>query len=66
MVGEDPMSRAKKEDEYRPESPEEVKSFDPTQEGSILQALDRIYEAGGKAWDNVDDVDGLLSEVRGA
>jgi hypothetical protein len=42
-----------------------VKSFDPTKEGSILQALDRIYEAGGKDWDNVEDVDGLLSEIRG-
>lgn len=42
-----------------------VKSFEPTKEGSILQALDRIYEAGGKAWDNVEDVGGLLSEMRG-
>ncbi len=42
-----------------------VNSFEPTKEGSILQALDRIYEAGGKDWDNVEDVDGLLSDMRG-
>ena len=42
-----------------------VKSFEPSKEGSILEALDRIYEAGGKDWDNVEDVDGLLSEIRG-
>jgi hypothetical protein len=43
-----------------------VKSFEPTKEGSILQALDRIYEAGGKDWNDVQDVDGLLSEIRRA
>jgi hypothetical protein len=42
-----------------------VKSFEPSREGSIMQALDRIYEAGGRDWDNVDDVEGLIAEMRG-
>lgn len=42
-----------------------VKSFEPSKEGSILQALEHIYEVGGKDWDKVEDVDGAISEMRG-
>ena len=42
----------------------EVKDFEPAKSGSILQTLERIYDAGGKAWDDVDDPEALLSEVR--
>src|SRR4030042_607389 len=33
--------------------------------GSILKALDEIYEAGGKVWDDIDDPDKYLKEMRG-
>jgi hypothetical protein len=42
-----------------------VKSFEPAKEGSILEALGHIYEAGGKAWDDVEDADKLIAEIRG-
>ncbi len=42
-----------------------VKSFEPAKEGSIFEALGHIYEAGGKAWDDVEDADKLLAEMRG-
>jgi hypothetical protein len=42
-----------------------IKGFDAPKEGSILEALNRIYEAGGKDWDNVDDPQALISEIRG-
>jgi hypothetical protein len=32
---------------------------------SLTEALDAIYEAGGSAWDDVDDPDRLLKEIRG-
>jgi hypothetical protein len=41
-----------------------VKSFEQPKEGSILEALNRVYEAGGKAWDDVEDVEGFISEMR--
>jgi hypothetical protein len=44
----------------------EVRNFEPAKSGSILQALEHIYDAGGKAWDDVDDPESLLSEVRGS
>ena len=43
-----------------------VKAFEPAKDGSIMDALEGIYEAGGKAWDAVDDPDALLAEVRGS
>ena len=43
----------------------EVTSFEPSKEGSILDTLERIYQAGGKAWDRIDDPDRLLAEMRG-
>lgn len=42
-----------------------VKDFEPSKTGSILETLDRIYEAGGKVWDDVDDPDSLIAEMRG-
>jgi hypothetical protein len=42
-----------------------ITAFEPSKEGSIREALDRIYEAGGKAWDDVEDVDGAIAEIRG-
>jgi len=42
-----------------------VKDFEPSKTGSILETLDRIYEAGGKVWDDVDDPDRLIAEMRG-
>lgn len=32
---------------------------------SIQETLDKIYEAGGKIWDEVKDPDGLIREMRG-
>jgi hypothetical protein len=43
-----------------------VTGFEPSKSGSILRALERIYEAGGKAWDDVADAEGLLAEMRKA
>lgn len=43
-----------------------VNNFETSKRGSILQALDRIYEAGGKAWDEVEDPEGLIAETRGS
>ena len=33
--------------------------------GSIRETLHRIYEAGGKAWDDIDDPDKFIREMRG-
>jgi len=41
----------------------EIQSFDPLKEGSIREALESIYEAGGKAWDNVDDPKSLIRGI---
>jgi hypothetical protein len=41
-----------------------VKAFEPSKSGSIMDALNRIYEAGGKDWDDVDDADALIAEMR--
>jgi len=43
-----------------------VKAFEPFKGGSILEALQRIYKAGGKDWDNVADPDALIAEMRGS
>jgi len=42
-----------------------VKGFEPAKTGSIRETLDRIYEAGGKAWDDIDDPDKFIAEMRG-
>lgn len=42
-----------------------VKGFELSKTGSIMEALDEIYEAGGKAWDDVDDPEALIRELRG-
>jgi hypothetical protein len=43
-----------------------VKDFEPFKSGSVLEALERIYRAGGKDWDNVTDPDALIAEMRGS
>ena len=42
-----------------------VTSFESQKKGSILEALNRVYEAGGKAWDEVDDPEAVIAEMRG-
>ena len=42
-----------------------VTDFEPSKTGSILDTLERIYEAGGKVWDDVDDPEALIAEMRG-
>lgn len=42
-----------------------ITNFEPSKSGSILETLDRIYEAGGKAWDDIDDPEALIAEMRG-
>jgi hypothetical protein len=42
-----------------------VKDFEPSKTGSVLEALDEIYEAGGKVWDEIDDPEALIRELRG-
>lgn len=43
-----------------------VKSFEQAKEGSISQALERVYEAGARAWDGIDDVQGFIFGMRKA
>lgn len=43
----------------------EIDSFEPPKTGSLRDALDEIYEAGGSAWDKVADPDAFISEMRG-
>lgn len=42
-----------------------VKDFQPAKEGSIIETLDRIYDAGGKSWEDVEDPEALIGEMRG-
>lgn len=42
-----------------------VTSFEPPKTGSIRDALSRIHQAGGKAWDGIDDPDAKIAEMRG-
>lgn len=43
-----------------------INSFEPPKTGSILDALRRIRDAGGDAWDRVRNPDAAISEMRGA
>jgi len=42
-----------------------VTSFEKPKIGSIRDALNRIHEAGGKAWDRIKDPDAKIAEMRG-
>jgi len=42
-----------------------VTDFEPSKTGSILKTLEEIYEAGGKAWDDVDNPEHLIADMRG-
>lgn len=41
-----------------------VQAFEPVKTGSIRDTLNQIYEAGGKAWDDVDDPEALIKGLR--
>jgi hypothetical protein len=41
-----------------------VQAFEPVQTGSIRDALNAVYEAGGKAWDDVEDPEALIKGAR--
>ena len=41
-----------------------IHSVEEPKRGSILEALGRIREAGGKAWDEVEDPDKFIAELR--
>ena len=41
-----------------------ITSFEEPKKGSICDALERIYQAGGKAWDNIENPDAILMEMR--
>ncbi len=42
----------------------EIDSFEPPKTGSIMDALKRAHEAGGHAWDEVEDPDAEIAEIR--
>lgn len=42
-----------------------ITSFEPPKTGSIMEALEKIHAAGGKAWDRVEDPDAAIAEMRG-
>ena len=41
-----------------------VEGFEPTKTGPLREALHAIWEAGGKAWDAVDDPEALIRGMR--
>ena len=43
-----------------------ITAFDQPKDGSILEALDRIYDAGGKTWEHIEDPDEFIAEIRRA
>lgn len=43
----------------------EIHTIEPPKTGSILEALKRIHEAGGDAWDDIEDPNALIAEIRG-
>jgi len=43
-----------------------INSFEPPKTGSIQNALKRIHDAGGSAWDKIPDPDKAIAEMRGA
>lgn len=43
----------------------ELAEYDAAKSGSIRERLDRVYEAGGKAWDKIEDPQKFIDELRG-
>ncbi len=43
-----------------------IHAIQPPKAGSILEALKRIHDAGGDAWDEIEDPNALIAEIRGA
>jgi hypothetical protein len=41
-----------------------IDAFEPPKKGSIIAALKRVHEAGGYAWDAIDDPDAVIAEIR--
>jgi hypothetical protein len=41
-----------------------IDSFEPPKGGSILEALEKAHDAGGRAWDSIADPDALIAEMR--
>ena len=41
-----------------------IHDMEEPKRGSILEALGHIYDAGGKAWDDVEDPDAFIAELR--
>lgn len=41
-----------------------IDSFEPPKKGSIMEALRRSHEAGGCVWDQIDDPEALIAEMR--
>ncbi|NJO55608.1 MAG: hypothetical protein HC834_03760 [Rhodospirillales bacterium] len=41
-----------------------IRSYDPPKSGSITDALEAVYQAGGSAWDEVDDPDAAITQMR--
>lgn len=41
-----------------------IDAFEPPKTGSVIDALRRAYDAGGYAWDSVDDPDAAIAEIR--
>jgi len=42
-----------------------ITDVEPPKSGSILESLDKIYKAGGDAWDSIEDPDAFIAEMRG-
>jgi len=43
-----------------------VQSFETPKNGSVLEALDRAWDAGADAWDDIDDPETFITEMTGA
>jgi len=43
-----------------------ITAFEPPKTGSVLDALQNVYDAGGKVWDTIPDPDGYIAEMRRA
>ncbi|MBI4579500.1 MAG: hypothetical protein HY718_07355 [Planctomycetes bacterium] len=41
-----------------------IDSFEPPKRGSILKALESAHEAGGRVWDEIEDPDAVIAEMR--
>jgi hypothetical protein len=42
-----------------------IESFEPPKKGSIFETFKRVYAAGGNVWDEIDDPNAAIAEMRG-